>query len=200
MRTPTLAMASPFLWPVLVPFVLRAPAPVNLGVDRHMEKNAVLAEIIKVLPVVVGGLLAIGGGIASQFLMHHLTGRRELKKVRRERLETLVKSVYAHEQWLDEKRTRMIFRLEEHDAPSPIDEARMLQALYFPELARKMLSIQQAHIPMLQFIHEQYLKHMQDKKLFISEWDQKPFNHQYQIYLDATNSLVEAVRSMLNEK
>ena len=24
-------MASPFLWPVLVPYALRAPAPVNLG-------------------------------------------------------------------------------------------------------------------------------------------------------------------------
>ena len=30
--TPTLAMASPFSWPVLVPYALRAPAPVNLGV------------------------------------------------------------------------------------------------------------------------------------------------------------------------
>jgi hypothetical protein len=27
--TPTLAMASPFSWPVLVPSALRAPAPVN---------------------------------------------------------------------------------------------------------------------------------------------------------------------------
>ena len=34
-RTPTLAMASPFFWPVLVPSALRAPAPVNLGVRRE---------------------------------------------------------------------------------------------------------------------------------------------------------------------
>ncbi|WP_423234999.1 TrmH family RNA methyltransferase [Amphibiibacter pelophylacis] len=31
-RTPTLAMASPFSWPVLVPSALCAAAPVNLGV------------------------------------------------------------------------------------------------------------------------------------------------------------------------
>ena len=31
-RTPTLAMPSAFSWPVLVPYALRAPAPVNLGV------------------------------------------------------------------------------------------------------------------------------------------------------------------------
>ncbi len=28
-------MASPFLWPVLVPSALRAPAPINLGVMPH---------------------------------------------------------------------------------------------------------------------------------------------------------------------
>ena len=33
-RTPTLAMPSAFSWPVLVPYALRAPAPVNLGVRR----------------------------------------------------------------------------------------------------------------------------------------------------------------------
>ncbi len=37
-RTPTLAMASPFLWPVLVPSALRAPAPVNLGVRPSLMK------------------------------------------------------------------------------------------------------------------------------------------------------------------
>jgi hypothetical protein len=38
-RTPILAMASPFYWPVLVPCALRAPAPVNLGVRRHKRKG-----------------------------------------------------------------------------------------------------------------------------------------------------------------
>jgi hypothetical protein len=31
-RMPTQAMPSAFSWPVLVPYALRAPAPVNLGV------------------------------------------------------------------------------------------------------------------------------------------------------------------------
>jgi len=31
-RTPTRPMASPFLWALFVPYALRAPAPVNLGV------------------------------------------------------------------------------------------------------------------------------------------------------------------------
>ena len=32
-------MASPFSWPVLVPYALRAPAPVNLGVRPLMKSN-----------------------------------------------------------------------------------------------------------------------------------------------------------------
>jgi hypothetical protein len=41
-RTPTLAMASPFSWPVLVPCALRAPAPVNLGVRPHFRTIGIL--------------------------------------------------------------------------------------------------------------------------------------------------------------
>jgi hypothetical protein len=37
-------MASPFSWPVLVPYALRAPAPVNLGV-RPREFNKASADI-----------------------------------------------------------------------------------------------------------------------------------------------------------
>ena len=37
-------MASPFLWPVLVPCALRAPAPVNLGVI-HLSKDVPLRPI-----------------------------------------------------------------------------------------------------------------------------------------------------------
>jgi hypothetical protein len=37
-------MASPFLWPVLVPYALRAPAPVNLGVGHMNPKFAHLYD------------------------------------------------------------------------------------------------------------------------------------------------------------
>jgi len=44
-RTPTLAMASPFSWPVLVPSVLRTPAPVNLGVRPSLTSTIIEATI-----------------------------------------------------------------------------------------------------------------------------------------------------------
>ena len=51
-RTPTLAMPSAFSWPVLVPYALRAPAPVNLGVSCHSEitmKHSFLIFVVATL-------------------------------------------------------------------------------------------------------------------------------------------------------
>jgi hypothetical protein len=45
-------MASPFSWPVLVPYALRAPAPVNLGVSHLQQLCALSAtEHLTCLPL-----------------------------------------------------------------------------------------------------------------------------------------------------
>ena len=165
-----------------------------------MTDSVVLAEIAKAVPVLVGGILAVAGGVGSQFLVHRLTDRRERIRLRRERIESLVKSVYAHGQWLEEKQTKMVFRNEDHDSPNPLDEARMLQALHFPELKNELLAVQQAHIPLLQFINDQRIKHMKDKGSFVAEWDSGPFNEGYKRYLAAVHALVQRARTLLDER
>lgn len=162
-----------------------------------MDTTAILAELAKAIPVVVGGLLAIGGGLGSQVFVHRLAERRELTKLRRERLEALVKAVYAHAQWLDAKRVAMIFRNEDHDVHSPLDDARMLQALYFPELGQQLVAIQEAQIPMLEFIGKHRLKHMESKEKLIAEWNAEPYNTAYRSYLEATGDLVSKCQTLL---
>jgi len=166
-------------------------------VISHEETRLILEEISKQIPVLVGGILAIAGGVGSQIVMHVLTVRREASKVRKERLESLVKTVYAHAQWLDAKRDAMIFRKEDHDTPAPIDEARMLQALYFPQLAGELIAIQQAAIPMISFIHQQKINHMKDQKQFIEEWNDKPYQDAYKNLLTAINALIVKAREVL---
>ncbi len=165
-----------------------------------MSDSAVFVEIAKAIPVVVGGILAVAGGVGSQFLVHRLTDRRDKIKLRRERLEALVKAVYAHGQWLEEKQRKMVFRNEDHDSHNPLDEARMLQSLHFPELGSELLAIQQAHIQLLQFINEQRLKHMASKELFVAEWNSAPFNEGYKGYLAAVSALVQHVRTLLDTR
>jgi hypothetical protein len=94
----------------------------------------------------------------------------------------------------------MVFRNEDHDPLSPLDEARMLQALHFPELDKELLAIQQAHIPLLQFINEQRIKHMRSKESFVAEWNSAPFNDAYKRYLVAVNGLVQRARTLLDAR
>ena len=162
-----------------------------------MAETTILTELAKLVPVLLGGLLAIGGGLASQIVVHRLSGRRDLAKLRRDRIEALVKAIYAHDQWIQAKQTTMIFRNEDHDAPSPLDEARMLQALHLPELAKEVLAIQQAQIPLLEFINAERIKHMKNKEEFVKGWDSAPFDDAYKQYIAAINALVDKCRQLL---
>ena len=75
--------------------------------------------------------------------------------------------------------------------------ARMLQALHFPGLAKELLGVQEAQIPLLKFVNEQRIKHMKSKETFIADWDPTPFNDGYKRYLVAVHSLVQKARSLL---
>jgi hypothetical protein len=163
-----------------------------------MTDTSIYSEIAKAVPVVIGGFLAIGGGLIGHFVTHRLTTEREQSTRRRERLESLVKALYAHSQWLDDKRNSMIFRNEDHDAPSPLDEARMLQSLHFPELAEEMLAVQKAQLPMLEFISEQRIARMKDQSAWISSWSSEPYNEAYKLYLLAIQTTTQKCRKLLS--
>ncbi len=154
-------------------------------------------ELAKAVPVVVGGVLAVAGGVGGQLLTHWLTRRREKTNLRRERLEALVKAVYQYKGWVSDKSTQMIFRNEDHDAPSPLDQANMIQSLYFPELANEILAVEKAYMPILKFIHEQRIQHMKSKDEFLAKYDPEPFNEAYETHLAAILVLVNKCRSLL---
>lgn len=137
------------------------------NVRRHMTDATITTQIASAVPVLLGGLLAIAGGLGSQLVIHWLSGSRECTKLRRERIETLVKALFAHEQWIIEKKNKMIFRNEDHEDPAPLNDLRMIQAPHFPEFAQEVNAVHQAYIPMLKFINEQRIARMKDEKAFM---------------------------------
>jgi hypothetical protein len=162
-----------------------------------MTDPTITSQLANAIPILIGGLLAIAGGLGSQLVIHWLTESREHAKLRRERLEALVKALYAHEQWVDDKKNKMIFRIEDHDDPAPLNEIKMIQALHFPELAKEVNAVQQAYIPMLKFIHEQKIAHMKDQQAFIASWNTAPYDEAYKQHLVAAKALTEKCRSLL---
>lgn len=157
-------------------------------------------ELAKTIPVVIGGLLAVGGGLIGQVATHRLTAKREQAKLRRERLESLVKALYAHYQWLDDKLTQLLFRSGAHDTPSPLDEVRMIQALYFPELSDEVTAILKTQLPMLEFIYHQHADQMNDLEAWRKAWKSRD-RDQYTIaltqYLMAVEAMTKKCRELL---
>ena len=70
---------------------------------------------------------------------------REWKVVRRTKLEELLDSAYAAELWLKAYRDRWIFQTTGELGPDPIDKARRLCALYFPELRVTVAALRVTH-------------------------------------------------------
>jgi hypothetical protein len=164
-----------------------------------MATSLPLEQLVSAIPVVVGGLLAIAGGLASQLVVHKLAERRELTKLRRDRVESLIRALYAQTRWIAERSTKMMFRNEDHDEPWPLDEARLIQALYFPQLAAEIHAVHEACIPMVKFINEQRLNHMKDRDAFIKEYNSESFDTAYKSYIAAVSVLTSKCRALLNE-
>jgi hypothetical protein len=157
-------------------------------------------EIAKAVPVLIGGALAILGGLVGQALTHHLTAKREKQTHLRSRIESLVKSLYAHSQWLDDRFNSMVIRNEDHNEPSPLDEAKMLQSLYFPELAPEIYEVMKAQVPMIQFIWEQRLERMKDQAAWLKSFDREPYNEMYKAHLVALNNATKKSRTLLEKR
>lgn len=162
-----------------------------------MTDPSIYAEIVKAVPVVVGGLLAATAGVATQFLTHHLAIKREERNAKRERLERLVKAIYAHQQWVDDRLNAIVFREEDHNIPSPLSEARMIQALYFPELAAELARVHETDLPLLKFVGEQRVARMKDLQGWLKSWNPQPYYDSYKAYTSAMTVLTAKCRTLL---
>lgn len=157
--------------------------------------DSIYAEIARAVPVVIGGLLATGGGVIAQFVTHYLTVRREKASLRRERLEAFVKAIYAQEQWIADSFNKL-FSGEENTAPRPLNEARMLQSLHFPELNDELRALLKAQIPLVKFIGEQRVARLQGLDGFTKNWNPKPYDEAYGEFLAKMNAAVHKCRKL----
>ncbi|AQG98364.1 hypothetical protein A9R05_05640 [Burkholderia sp. KK1] len=148
------------------------------------------------VPVVIGGVLAVGGGALGQALTHTFTASREAKKARAERLERLATAVWAHSTWLDEKMNDVIFRGVEHVGPDPLDEARMLGSLYFPELGTQIAAVMHARMPMIKFIGQQGVDRRASPQTWTDSLSErmKEYHALYETHLDAVHGFTSACR------
>jgi hypothetical protein len=154
------------------------------------------AEWVKLLPVVVGGILTLLGGVAGQVVTQYLSARRERNKFLSAKLEDLARAISAYSQWITEKQTRLLFTDEAHNSPSPLDEAVLLQRLYFPELHGEILAIMSVSQPLIEFIGRQSIAKKTNLGLWLKTYDSTPYDLAYASHLKAMVSAVKKCREI----
>jgi len=93
------------------------------------------------MPIVVGGLLAIAGtivGVMGSVIVSFLQNKREKAKKRAEKFEELVAAVYEHRHWLEVAQHIRVFGKEENLPLSPATKLHAISTVYFPELEQSI--------------------------------------------------------------
>lgn len=85
------------------------------------------------LPVIVGGLIGLAGGIAGPPLSHWLNEGSRNKKKRAEKLVEMIGHIYAHDHWLSTIRNIRVYGVQDAEGATPLSKANAIAAIYFPQ-------------------------------------------------------------------
>ena len=101
--------------------------------------GSVLATVV---PVMVGGLIAIAGGGGTQWYLHKLKSEEEKKAKRAAKFEEIVGALHEHKHWLTVKESERLFGVEGTKLPSPLGKASAIACLHFPEIKPSIKDLQ----------------------------------------------------------
>jgi len=96
------------------------------------------------LPVIVGGLIAMAGGIVGTAATVIITLRQssiDKQKRRADKFEELVTAVYAYDHWLDTKQDALVYDKDVLVGPSPLATVEALIAIYFPLFSDHLVAL-----------------------------------------------------------
>ena len=106
--------------------------------------NGVLMADSSLVPVVVGGLLAMGGGVVTggiTLIVNAIQSRKDKEKRRTEKFEELVTAVYEFDTWLEDKENIRAFGKEGDIKVSPFAKIEGISAVYFPMFLKKIKEV-----------------------------------------------------------
>ena len=104
--------------------------------EQEIAKSTVTLSgvLVSLVPVIIGGLLAIGGALSGTLLTYFLNEKSQHKALKRMNIEKLLDAANRTEHWLDEYKNTKLGQCEKDIGPSPISEVKYLNKLYVTEL------------------------------------------------------------------
>ena len=120
--------------------------------------------------VLIGGVIALMGGIIGQITTHQYTRHREREKLIREKAEAILLARFKHAEWIGNKR-RMLWNGKEHDEADPSDLVSALNSLYFPECGNVLGEYFMAAAVLIDFIFSEGLEYSKDVQKWLDNFE-----------------------------
>src|SRR4051794_23429816 len=92
-----------------------------------------MAMLQILIPVIVGGLIAVIGGLVGPPFLHRMQVKADTRKRRAEKFEELVGALYEHNHWLDMHKNIKLFANEGVLPVSPMGKVQAIISVYFPQ-------------------------------------------------------------------
>jgi hypothetical protein len=93
---------------------------------------------MELLGVLLGGLLAVGGGAAAQWYSHKLKIEDDERRRRAVKYEELVAAIYEFDHWLQVLRGIRVIGKEGEEPLSPLGKAHAITCAYFPSFVDQL--------------------------------------------------------------
>ncbi|WP_333838790.1 hypothetical protein [Novosphingobium sp.] len=151
-----------------------------------------MTMLSQLAPVVVGGFIAVAGGLVGPPLAHYLKVRREDSQAKKLRLEKLVLNIFAHHEWVDQSCRNGV---NDMDLPDPIPDTPQMYAtirVYFPELREAAARVSENTAVMLVWA----LRIRQSEKLDEQGALNAQHDEKYRLYSSAVASLLNACEDL----
>ncbi len=165
-----------------------------------MSEPSIANEFTKLIPVVIGGLIAIFGGIVAQTISNHFSILRDRNKLLREKGEELIFCLQSQQRWISKEYMRRAFNKELDPSISPLDKAQVIQLLYFPELSSKILEVIVLQAPILNHFHECEKLLITNKEAWLEKIEKDEYTPMFQVYLGKLSESINATIAAVKER
>jgi hypothetical protein len=165
-----------------------------------MEDNPITFSIaiIQLLPVIVGGFIAIGGSIMASIISHKKQTSQKKAELKVQKLEELLNLVYESVEWVSQFRDEYL-----HDGPkakeySPINLAKVLSKLYFSTIEKEVDELEASITEYKQWVMKEVI--YKDKHKTLSPTWKQDFNKVYGPIISRKNILEEKLSQLSSYK
>lgn len=96
------------------------------------------------IPVIVGGGIALTGAWLGPWLLEKRKEAAERKRTRAQKFEEMVAAVYEFDHWVDNLRQERAYGMDRPSTVSPFAKIEAISALYFPQFDPSVKALKKA--------------------------------------------------------